>query len=168
MAVTATLSTPSAALSTVAPFGVSSDSRSLDWASGATYSMHSNSLGRASAVTYSMPDDDNGRNLVTQGLHWASDATHIMAHDDDGRNLVAQSCIATMLAYLWFAIHRNIPAPKNKQLRCPNFLIETVKSIWSTTALEQREAAIVFIFALLAEWIHVGGALRSLPVACRP
>lgn len=79
-------------------------------------------------------------------------------------NDIAQSCLVTILACAWSAVHRNVPAPKPKRSRHPNFFIRCAKWCWHTV-LDQRDAGIVFFVALLApEWI-LAWALRQAFVA---
>ncbi|KZP22449.1 hypothetical protein FIBSPDRAFT_664611, partial [Athelia psychrophila] len=66
---------------------------------------------------------------------------------------IVVSCLVTILACVWFAVHRNIPAPRPRQSQHPRFIVRAAKRAWSVV-LGQREAAIVFVVALLApEWI---------------
>ncbi|KAF7975167.1 hypothetical protein HWV62_10353 [Athelia sp. TMB] len=79
---------------------------------------------------------------------------------------LVQSCIVTILACVWFAVHRNIPAPAVDPLHQRNrsLFFRTILFIWYKI-LAQRQAAIVFVVALLApEWI-LAWALRQFFVA---
>ena len=79
---------------------------------------------------------------------------------------LVQSCIVTILACVWFAVHRNIPAPALDPLHQRNrsLFFRTILFIWYKI-LAQRQAAIVFVVALLApEWI-LAWALRQFFVA---
>lgn len=78
------------------------------------------------------------------------------------RTLVAivQSCLVTILACVWFAVHRNIPEPKEGCELKGNFAVKAGQWFWYKI-LNQRQAAIVFIVALLVpEWI-LAWALRQ-------
>lgn len=75
-------------------------------------------------------------------------------------NQIIVSCLVTILACVWFAVHPNLPAPKPKPSQHPKFFVRTAQRAWSIV-LDQREAAIVFFVALLApEWI-LAWALRQ-------
>lgn len=66
---------------------------------------------------------------------------------------IVQSCLVTILACVWFAVHRNIPAPEVKRPRNANFFVRFAKWVWRTV-LDRRQAVIVFVVALLVpEWI---------------
>ncbi|KAF7974348.1 hypothetical protein HWV62_12416 [Athelia sp. TMB] len=74
------------------------------------------------------------------------------------------SCLVTILACAGFAVHRNIPAPKVDRPRHANFFVRTGLFVWYKI-LDQRQAANVFVVALLVpEWVLVW-ALRQLIVA---
>ncbi|KZP06874.1 hypothetical protein FIBSPDRAFT_763657 [Athelia psychrophila] len=73
---------------------------------------------------------------------------------------IVVSCLVTILACVWFAVHRNVPAPKPKPYRHGNVFMQTVRRA-RDLILDQRESAIVFVVALLApEWI-LAWALRQ-------
>ncbi|KAF7987076.1 hypothetical protein HWV62_235 [Athelia sp. TMB] len=77
---------------------------------------------------------------------------------------LVQSCVVTILACVWFAVHRNIPAPKVDRPHRSNPLANAAMLVWDKI-LDQRQAAIVFVAALLApEWI-LAWALRQFLVA---
>ncbi|KAF7980020.1 hypothetical protein HWV62_40136 [Athelia sp. TMB] len=77
---------------------------------------------------------------------------------------IVQSCIVTILACVWFAVHRNVPAPKSERPHHDNLFVRATLSFWHR-ALDQRQAAIVFVVALLApEWV-LAWALRQFLVA---
>ncbi|KZP07721.1 hypothetical protein FIBSPDRAFT_841008, partial [Athelia psychrophila] len=70
------------------------------------------------------------------------------------------SCLVTILACVWFAVHRNVPAPRREPSYHSNFFIKSAQWAWSVV-LGQREAAMVFGVALIApEWI-LAWALRQ-------
>lgn len=74
---------------------------------------------------------------------------------------IVQSCVLTILACVWFAVHRNIPAPNVKPQEGRSLLFRTAHTIWRTI-VAQREAVIVFVVALIApEWI-LAWALRQM------
>ncbi|KZP13319.1 hypothetical protein FIBSPDRAFT_1049459 [Athelia psychrophila] len=76
---------------------------------------------------------------------------------------IIQSCVVTILACTWFAIHRNIPVPQPMQ-RHPKIFVRFAKSVWRAL-LDQKESLIVFLVAFLApEWI-LAWALRQAIVA---
>ncbi|KAF7965866.1 hypothetical protein HWV62_41184 [Athelia sp. TMB] len=77
---------------------------------------------------------------------------------------IVQSCIVTILACVWFAVPRNVPAPKSVRPHHDNLFARATLSFWHR-ALDQRQAAIVFVVALLApEWV-LAWALRQFLVA---
>ncbi|KAF7984862.1 hypothetical protein HWV62_10831 [Athelia sp. TMB] len=70
------------------------------------------------------------------------------------------SCLVTILACVWFAVHRNIPAPRVHRPRHSNFFVRAGLFVWYKI-LDQRQAAIVFVVTLLApEWV-LAWALRQ-------
>ncbi|KAF7974336.1 hypothetical protein HWV62_12392 [Athelia sp. TMB] len=76
---------------------------------------------------------------------------------------IVQSCIVTILACVWFAVHRNIPAPRVDHHH-DNFLIRTILFVWYTI-LDQRQALTVFVVTLLVpEWV-LAWALRQFLMA---
>ncbi|KAF7979534.1 hypothetical protein HWV62_42122 [Athelia sp. TMB] len=76
-----------------------------------------------------------------------------------------QSCIVTILACVWFAVHRNIPAPKVDHPH-NSFFVRVLLFVWYKI-LDQRQAATVFVVALLVpEWV-LAWALRQFFVARR-
>ncbi|KAF7984853.1 hypothetical protein HWV62_10813 [Athelia sp. TMB] len=102
----------------------------------------------------------------------ASVATNVSLPDDACKDIdhcrtlagLVQSCILTILACVWFAVHRNIPAPKVHRPRHSNFLVRIGLFVWYKI-LDQRQAANVFVVALLVpEWV-LAWALRQLIVA---
>lgn len=69
------------------------------------------------------------------------------------KNQIVVSCLVTILACVWFAVHRNVPAPRPKPSQHPRFIVKAALRAWAVV-LRQREAAIVFVVALIApEWI---------------
>ncbi|KZP06426.1 hypothetical protein FIBSPDRAFT_764447 [Athelia psychrophila] len=79
---------------------------------------------------------------------------------------IVGSCVVTIFACAWFAVHRNIPAPKPPPSRIPNVFFRFAH--WARSFVQdQREPAIVLVVALLApEWI-LAWALRQALVARR-
>lgn len=66
---------------------------------------------------------------------------------------IVQSCLVTILACVWFAVRRNIPAPEVKRPRHANVFVRCAMGVLHTV-LDQRDAAVVLVVALLApEWI---------------
>ena len=77
---------------------------------------------------------------------------------------LVQSCIVTILACVWFAVHRNIPEPKVDRPRHGNLFHRALLFVWHKI-LDQRQAANVFVVALLVpEWV-LAWALRQWLVA---
>ncbi|KAF7979536.1 hypothetical protein HWV62_42126 [Athelia sp. TMB] len=73
---------------------------------------------------------------------------------------LVQSCILTILACVWFAVHRNVPAPKVVRPRRANFFVRAGLFVWYKI-LDQRQAVIVFVVTLLVpEWV-LAWALRQ-------
>ncbi|KAF7970711.1 hypothetical protein HWV62_21010 [Athelia sp. TMB] len=97
---------------------------------------------------------------VTSAL---STATNLPATDPTGackdldtcRSLysIVQTCLATIFACVWVAVHRNVPAPRPK----PRYSAHPVKKVaqWLWWKIhDQRQSVIVFTVTLLApEWI---------------
>ncbi|KAF7974339.1 hypothetical protein HWV62_12398 [Athelia sp. TMB] len=80
---------------------------------------------------------------------------------DHCRTLVAivQSCIVTILACVWFAVHRNIPAPSVDHPH-DNSFVRILLFVWYKI-LDQRQALTVFVVTLLVpEWV-LAWALRQ-------
>ncbi|KAF7974338.1 hypothetical protein HWV62_12396 [Athelia sp. TMB] len=76
---------------------------------------------------------------------------------------LVQSCIVTILACVWFAVHRNIPAPKMAHPH-DNFVIRALLFVWYKI-LDQRQALVVFVDTLLVpEWV-LAWALRQFLMA---
>lgn len=74
------------------------------------------------------------------------------------------SCLVTILACVWFAVHRNIPAPRVHRPRHGNVFVRTGLFVWYKI-LDQRQAVIVFVVTLLVpEWV-LAWALRQWIVA---
>ncbi|KAF7974176.1 hypothetical protein HWV62_13309 [Athelia sp. TMB] len=66
---------------------------------------------------------------------------------------IVQTCLATIFACVWVAVHRNIPAPKIRTVHSTNPVIRAVQWLWGKI-LDQRQSAIVFTVTLLApEWV---------------
>lgn len=79
---------------------------------------------------------------------------------------IVQSCIVTILACVWFAVHRNIPEPKVEKKYSSNILLKTLQLAWSIV-LAQRQSAMIFIIALMVpEWV-LAWALRQAFLAFR-
>lgn len=77
---------------------------------------------------------------------------------------IVQSCIVTILACVWFAVHRNIPAPKVESPQYDNLFVK-IYMYTRAEILDQRQAAAVFLVALLVpEWV-LAWALRQFFVA---
>ncbi|KAF7984863.1 hypothetical protein HWV62_10833 [Athelia sp. TMB] len=77
---------------------------------------------------------------------------------------LVQSCLVTILACVWFAVHRNIPEPKVDRPRSGSALRRAFLFAWHKV-LDQRQAANVFVVALLVpEWV-LAWALRQWLVA---
>ncbi|KAF7969696.1 hypothetical protein HWV62_26144 [Athelia sp. TMB] len=67
---------------------------------------------------------------------------------------IVQTCLATILACVWAAVHRNIPAPKAVPgPRKRGRFMKAARWLWANIC-NQRELAIVLIVTLLApEWV---------------
>ncbi|KAF7984873.1 hypothetical protein HWV62_10853 [Athelia sp. TMB] len=77
---------------------------------------------------------------------------------------IVQSCIVTILACVWFAVHRNIPAPRVDPPHYSNLFVKVFMSVWFKI-LGQRQAVTVFVVTLLIpEWV-LAWALRQFFVA---
>lgn len=77
---------------------------------------------------------------------------------------IVQSCIVTILACVWFAVHRNVPEPKIKKTYSKNFFVMAVQRAWDIL-LNQRQSVIVFFVTLIVpEWV-LAWALRQRLVA---
>ena len=76
---------------------------------------------------------------------------------------LVQSCIVTILACVWFAVHRNIPAPRVEHPH-DNFFVRTGLFVWYKI-LDQRQAFTIFMVTLLVpEWV-LAWALRQFLMA---
>ncbi|KAF7970712.1 hypothetical protein HWV62_23194 [Athelia sp. TMB] len=112
---------------------------------------------------------------VTSGI---SAATNLTATNPAGacdnlntcRSLYAivQTCLATIFACVWVAVHRNIPAPKPKPKYSSNRVKKAAQWLWAKI-LDQRQSVIVFTVTLLApEWVlawAIRQALRARKLA---
>ena len=66
---------------------------------------------------------------------------------------IVQTCLATIFACVWVAVHRNIPGPKARTIRSSNPVISTAQWLWAKI-LDQRQSVIVFTVTLLVpEWV---------------
>ena len=66
---------------------------------------------------------------------------------------IIQTCLATIFACVWVAVHRNVPAPKIETVRNSNPIIKAAQWLLSTI-LDQKQSVIVFTVTLLApEWV---------------
>ncbi|KAF7970713.1 hypothetical protein HWV62_23196 [Athelia sp. TMB] len=66
---------------------------------------------------------------------------------------IVQTCLATIFACVWVAVHRNIPAPKIKPHYSSNPVKKAAQWLWSKIC-DQRQSVIVFTVTLLApEWV---------------
>lgn len=104
-------------------------------------------------------------NIASSILADSGNGTAISQRCDDIDNCrtlndIVRSCLVTIFACVWFAVHRNIPAPKRETIHHSNFFIKSAQWVW-TTILDQKEPGIVCVVALLApEWI-LAWALRQ-------
>ncbi|KAF7984844.1 hypothetical protein HWV62_10795 [Athelia sp. TMB] len=72
---------------------------------------------------------------------------------------IVQSCIVTVLACVWFAVHRNIPAPSVDHPH-DNSFVRILLFVWYKI-VDQRQALTVFVVTLLVpEWV-LAWALRQ-------
>ncbi|KAF7970717.1 hypothetical protein HWV62_23204 [Athelia sp. TMB] len=77
---------------------------------------------------------------------------------------IVQTCLATIFACVWVAVHRNIPGPKARASRSSNLVISSAQWLWATI-LDQRQSVIVFLVTLLVpEWI-LAWAIRQAILA---
>lgn len=109
----------------------------------------------------SLPTYNNSSSMLLDSSNVAassqrcSDIANCRTLDD-----IVKSCLGTILACVWFAVHRNIPAPTLKSSRNSNYFVKTAQCVWSVIR-SQTEPAMVFFVALLApEWI-LAWALRQ-------
>ena len=81
---------------------------------------------------------------------------------------IVQTCLATIFACVWVAVHRNIPSPKTRTTRSSNPVISAAQWL-RCKILDQKQSAIVFTVTLLApEWVlawAVRQALRARKLA---
>ncbi|KZP06206.1 hypothetical protein FIBSPDRAFT_805134, partial [Athelia psychrophila] len=114
--------------------------------------------------------DTNTTSLATSNISSSilSDSSNVTASSESCTDIktcrtldqIIVSCLVTILACVWFAVHRNVPAPRRKPSYHSNFFINSTQWAWSVI-LGQKEAAMVFFVALLApEWI-LAWALRQ-------
>ncbi|KAF7984840.1 hypothetical protein HWV62_10787 [Athelia sp. TMB] len=76
---------------------------------------------------------------------------------------LVQSCIVTILACVWFAVHRNVPAPREDHPHA-NFFVRALRFVWYKI-IDQRQALTVFVVTLLVpEWV-LAWALRQFFMA---
>lgn len=85
---------------------------------------------------------------------------------DNCRNLdgIVQSCLVTILACVWFAVHRNIPAPRPKTSPELDSSIRIWTTLWRTVR-DQKVSLIVFLVALFLPELILGWAVRQLVLA---
>ncbi|KAF7984870.1 hypothetical protein HWV62_10847 [Athelia sp. TMB] len=119
-----------------------------------------------SANASSVPDD----NIASVTTSASANATLPGAECYDIRYCrtlaaIVQSCIVTILACVWFAVHRNIPAPRVDHPHA-NVFIKTGLFVWYKI-LDQRQALTVLVVTLLVpEWV-LAWALRQFLLARR-
>ncbi|KZP21836.1 hypothetical protein FIBSPDRAFT_1043933 [Athelia psychrophila] len=77
---------------------------------------------------------------------------------------IVQSCIVTIVACAWFAVHRNIPAPEPKPSPHRILFLRCTEWAWRPV-LDQMESLIVFLVAFLAPEIILAWAIRQAIVA---
>ena len=66
---------------------------------------------------------------------------------------IIQTCLVTVFACVWVAVHRNIPEPKSEPAPSPHFIVNAARWVWEMI-LDQRQSVIVFVVTLLApEWV---------------
>lgn len=79
---------------------------------------------------------------------------------------IIQTCVATIFACVWVAVHRNIPAPKQKHKWNSNLVLKAAQWIWFKI-VDQKQSFVVFTVTLLApEWV-LAWAIRQMLVARR-
>lgn len=74
------------------------------------------------------------------------------------------SCLVTILACVWFAVHGNVPAPKQEPSHHPNIFVKRVQRARSVI-LDQREAAIIISVGLIAPECILAWAVRQATTA---
>lgn len=79
---------------------------------------------------------------------------------------IVQSCLVTILACIWFGVHRNIPAPFIQRGYHRSPIISSLQFLWNKV-LDQKEAATIFFTALLAPEFILGWAVRQALTAWR-
>lgn len=66
---------------------------------------------------------------------------------------IVQTCLATIFACVWVAVHRNISGPRTRIIHSSNPIISVAQSLCAKI-LDQRQSVIVFSVTLLApEWV---------------
>ncbi|KAF7971481.1 hypothetical protein HWV62_21002 [Athelia sp. TMB] len=66
---------------------------------------------------------------------------------------IVQTCLATIFACVWVAVHRNISGPKTRIIHSSNPIISVAQSLWAKM-LDQKQSLVVFLVTLLApEWV---------------
>lgn len=74
---------------------------------------------------------------------------------------IIQTCVATIFACVWVAVHRNISAPKRKREWSSNSISKAAQWMWSKIA-DQKQSIVVFTVTLLApEWV-LAWAIRQM------
>lgn len=75
---------------------------------------------------------------------------------------IIQTCLATIFACVWVAVHRNLPAPKPEPSPSANFVVKTARWVWEKI-LDQRQSVLVFAVTLLApEWVLAWAVRQAL------
>ena len=109
---------------------------------------------------------------TTTSLHISSDTIFDTLADPSCNDIhhcrtlagLVQSCLVTILACVWYAVHRNIPAPKVDRPRHDNRFTRIVFFVWYKICT-QRQATIILVVALvIPEWI-AAWAVRQLLMA---
>lgn len=66
---------------------------------------------------------------------------------------IVQTCLATIFACVWVAVHRNISGPKPRDTRSSNVVIRATQWLLAKI-LDQRQSIVVFVVTLIApEWV---------------
>lgn len=75
---------------------------------------------------------------------------------------IIQTCVATIFACVWVAVHRNIPAPQKKPNWSSNAALKAAQWVWSKIA-DQKQSFVVFTVTLLApEWVLAWAIRQAL------
>ncbi|KAF7974345.1 hypothetical protein HWV62_12410 [Athelia sp. TMB] len=123
-------------------------------------------VARAVSTDASLIPDTNTTGFVASAPTNATIGDAACKDIDHCRTLgsLIQSCIVTILACVWFAVHRNVPAPTVRPPFHSNLLVRVFLFVWYKIRA-QRQAVTVFVVTLLVpEWV-LAWALRQFIAA---